>query len=241
MLGVVGNEEASSEPEQDAGAATASNHTGSADDSSNNGSEGRARYDAFFKSAPIVDRIQAEVNDSFSNAFSFESGASEIIDRFLWLGSKRDANNAAWLQSTGITHILNCADDSARGALTDVLKYCQLDAADDDEFQIIDASLTTAVGFIRSAVTCAAVREPARVLVHCHAGVNRSAAVVIGWLMQDGGLDVLSAVRKVWAARPIVLTNREFIRQLAMLSIRLEAEPELEPEPEPMSPEPEPE
>ena len=52
-----------------------------------------------------------------------------------------------------------------------------------------------------------------------HAGVNRSAAIVVAYLMEaratSRGMGAVSAVRKVWQARPIVLTNNNFIRQLA--------------------------
>ena len=64
-------------------------------------------------------------------------------------------------------------------------------------------------------------------------GVNRSAAIVVGYLATDSDMGVVAAVRQVWAARPIVLVNQDFIRQLAELELSLTAgRPEAQPKPQ---------
>jgi len=57
--------------------------------------------------------------------------------------------------------------------------------------------------------------------VHCHAGINRSAAIVVACLMHLHEMDALTAVLKVWTARPVILQNRAFVEQLAMLQLSL--------------------
>jgi len=64
---------------------------------------------------------------------------------------------------------------------------------DDDEFNIIEASFLAASIFIKQAEAA----PNGRIFVHCHAGVNRSATLVIAYLMKEQGLHVLDAVRQV--------------------------------------------
>jgi len=52
------------------------------------------------------------------------------------------------------------------------------------------------------------------VLVHCALGINRSAAVCVGYMMVDRRLSLLDATRIIKARRRIVLANKSFQRQL---------------------------
>uniref|UniRef100_A0A3B3QHE8 Dual specificity phosphatase 19b n=1 Tax=Paramormyrops kingsleyae TaxID=1676925 RepID=A0A3B3QHE8_9TELE len=52
------------------------------------------------------------------------------------------------------------------------------------------------------------------VLVHCNAGVSRSAAIVIGYLMSREGLAFNAALALVKAARPAIRPNPGFYEQL---------------------------
>lgn len=52
------------------------------------------------------------------------------------------------------------------------------------------------------------------VLVHCHAGVSRSATVVIAFLMHSESLSVDEALRELRKVRPCVQPNQGFIVQL---------------------------
>ncbi|KNC54523.1 endonuclease/exonuclease/phosphatase family protein [Thecamonas trahens ATCC 50062] len=55
------------------------------------------------------------------------------------------------------------------------------------------------------------------VIIHCAAGVSRSAACVIAYLMRSCDLDFLAAHAQVKAARPAIAPNPGFVRQLAVL------------------------
>ena len=62
--------------------------------------------------------------------------------------------------------------------------------------------------------TCSRSVAGATVLVHCHAGVSRSASVVIGYLMYKEGLTWQEALDEVMDARPAVMPNQGFRSQL---------------------------
>ncbi len=59
--------------------------------------------------------------------------------------------------------------------------------------------------------------ESARIFVHCNAGVSRSAAAVIAYLMQRDGLDYGAALTAVKAKRPAARPNDGFAKQLKSL------------------------
>jgi hypothetical protein len=155
--------------------------------------------------------------------------ASEVIPGFLWLGGCHDARDSAWLDRTGITHILCCADSraglGAQACAEAGRQYMELGAEDVPGYDILGLHFDGARAFLRAA---RAGSEPAgecggggggsgggggeggeggvggegdgggrsRVLVHCYGGVNRSAAIVVGFLMAHGptGSCALAAV-----------------------------------------------
>ncbi|KAJ3116958.1 hypothetical protein HDU96_008248 [Phlyctochytrium bullatum] len=55
------------------------------------------------------------------------------------------------------------------------------------------------------------------VLVHCHAGVSRSATIVLAYLVRHAGLTLHEAWTTAYAARPIVRPNEGFARALQEL------------------------
>ena len=52
------------------------------------------------------------------------------------------------------------------------------------------------------------------VLVHCHGGVSRAAALVLAYLMKSEGLGYEEALRQLRTSRPVVQPNPGFIQQL---------------------------
>ena len=123
--------------------------------------------------------------------------ATEIIADFLWLGDEDDADDAEWLDDLGITHVLNCAGKAERGN-TCYRLYLELDAEDDPAYDLLAKHRAASLAFLGGAATQRAAGlglegiedgdedRPPRVLVHCVAGVNRSAAIVVAYLMQYG-------------------------------------------------------
>lgn len=55
------------------------------------------------------------------------------------------------------------------------------------------------------------------VLVHCMAGISRSATIVIGYLMISKGISLSAAFAHVKSARPCINPNDGFLRTLEEL------------------------
>ncbi|KAI8806031.1 protein-tyrosine phosphatase-like protein, partial [Cladochytrium replicatum] len=53
-----------------------------------------------------------------------------------------------------------------------------------------------------------------RVLVHCHAGVSRSATVVLAYLVMRCGMSLKDAWEVTYRSRPIVRPNEGFAKML---------------------------
>jgi atypical dual specificity phosphatase len=59
-----------------------------------------------------------------------------------------------------------------------------------------------------------ALQAGGRILVHCMAGVSRSAAIVIGYLMKNNSMNFETAYCHVKSKRPSVQPNSGFLKQL---------------------------
>lgn len=104
--------------------------------------------------------------------------AKEICPQ-VWVGSRADAHNPSFLYRHKIRHIINCSKDIP-------FKFPQLNGfripVDDDfsENATMARNLPIAVAAIESAVSFG----DQGVLVHCMAGMQRSACVVAALLMK---------------------------------------------------------
>lgn len=59
-----------------------------------------------------------------------------------------------------------------------------------------------------------ALSNGGNVLVHCYAGISRSASIVIAYIMKELNLDFDSAYNLVLRARPVISPNEGFEKQL---------------------------
>lgn len=154
---------------------------------------------------------------------------AEVVKGFLYLGGTVHASNEEFIQGAGIMHVLNCANLEARGVVNDV-RYHELCAQDTLRYDLLKNHMQEAHAFLRESGD-----EP--ILVHCYAGMNRSAALVVSYLMvygpsppapskeEEEAKSVTSgeqlcmsfdeAVRFVLEKRPYALSNPNFVKQLA--------------------------
>jgi len=136
------------------------------------------------------------------------------IQDFLFLGSQDAAANIAELESFKITHILNVAT-GIENAFPKEFIYCNVEILDVDEASIVDC-FPKCFAFIESAVN-----NNTGVLVHCNAGVSRSASVVIGYLMKVKRISYAEAFDIVKEKRSKIQPNRGFIEQLQIYEKQL--------------------
>jgi dual specificity phosphatase 12 len=92
---------------------------------------------------------------------------------------------------------------------------------EDEEGADLLAALPPAVAFLRAALGGGAGADGAppavgRVLLHCDAGVSRSAAIAAGYLVAAAGLSADAALAAVRAAHPPASPNDGFLAQLAL-------------------------
>mmetsp|Transcript_10306 Transcript_10306/g.35044 ORF Transcript_10306/g.35044 Transcript_10306/m.35044 type:complete len:225 (-) Transcript_10306:242-916(-) len=155
----------------------------------------------------------------------------------LFLGSIAAALDPEELHARRVTRVVNCLhEDNARFARvlpppTDrqlarlapydppgSLLYLSLDL-EDTPSQPLAHVLPRAVRFVRDSL-----RGGERVLVHCVAGMSRSAAVVTAHLMREEGLTAARALASVQRARPCANPNSGFRRDLLHWEAQLRGE-----------------
>lgn len=76
-----------------------------------------------------------------------------------------------------------------------------------------DEPIRAHFGRVNAYVT-AARRAGGTVLVHCHGGVSRAAALVLAYLIGEEGLSYSTAWERLRTARPVVAPNSGFVQQL---------------------------
>lgn len=143
----------------------------------------------------------------------------KVSDR-IWLGSMWDANDVDWLRSTGITHVINCAQTNDRfervtARAAGIRGAIVLDADDAPDYPILCLHSKAVKVYMNQVL-----KEPdTKVLIHCMAGVNRSAALVLAYMSDHEDPEVrrskfLHIYEHVLKQRPIILINDSFYEQL---------------------------
>ncbi|CAG2161560.1 unnamed protein product [Oppiella nova] len=131
---------------------------------------------------------------------------------FLFLGNEKDATDCHCLEQLGITYVLNITSqmpdtyDQRPG-----LRYKQLLAVD-SYHQNLKQYFEEAFDFIDEAR-----QKGCNVLVHCHAGISRSATITIAYLMRHLWMNLVDAYSLVKSKRPIISPNLNFMGQLLEL------------------------
>jgi protein-tyrosine phosphatase len=132
---------------------------------------------------------------------------------YLYVGGQQDAEDLAKLKLMGITHILNAAA-SLDSVFANQFVYLRSEL-DDDEDEDVVASFEEAFRHIEDAKTSGGA-----VLVHCVAGMSRSVAIVIAWLIHGENVSLLNALNMVRSRRPVALPNVGFRLALAHFEVK---------------------
>ncbi|KAJ3604036.1 hypothetical protein NHX12_028777 [Muraenolepis orangiensis] len=136
-------------------------------------------------------------------------GLCQITEQ-LYLSNARAATDASLLRRFKITCVINVSESEASRA------SCSEEVVDYVHIPVADSPLSTLCDhFHRVADRIELVRRSnGRTLVHCNAGVSRSATLCMAYLMKHRDETLLEAHRWVKSRRPIVRPNVGFWRQL---------------------------
>ena len=137
----------------------------------------------------------------------------------LFVGNGAHASDLKGLEKLNITAVLNCAPSVCKDPIaaykTRGIGYLALDAQDDRSFPLLEKCLPAATTFISKMHA-----EGRGVLVHCMAGVNRSATLAVAHLLLRERRNLLGLFAECSAARPSILQNPSFQLQLCSLAHR---------------------
>jgi len=145
--------------------------------------------------------------------FAEKRTLDEIIPG-LFLGCYLEARNKQLLQTSGITHILNAAEGLDNCFPAD-FTYRHVPMQDLDEQPLLP-HLQDNNSFID-----AALQQGGKVFVHCAAGISRSSASVIAYVMWKLGLKFKEALELTKRKHSQTSPNSGFVRQLREFEVIL--------------------
>ena len=131
--------------------------------------------------------------------------ANEILPR-LWLGNEYASRDEVFLSKNNITVIINATESVKFGGGTLIKHHMRIkldDSLKQKDFDIMTNMLPYAVQYLNYMLNT----EKRSVLVHCHAGMQRSAAIVAGYLMQYRNMTYKNSLRYIISRRPIAFLN----------------------------------
>ncbi|CAF3555278.1 unnamed protein product [Rotaria sordida] len=138
-------------------------------------------------------------------------GEMSLVLPHLYLGSLKDRTNSALMMKNKVKRILCIIDvpniivDKEEHKPTHILNIPAADVQEQDLAQYFEKCIE----FIHQARI-----EHENILVHCQAGVSRSATIVLAYIMTIGDYDVEKALQIVKGARGYIHPNPGFLTQL---------------------------
>eukprot|EP00667_Euglena_gracilis_P006290 EG_transcript_6347 len=164
-----------------------------------------------------IERWVRRVYDIVKTSYKTETlqRPAELLS-FLYLGDVTHARALPLLTAMGISAVLNCAPGmtyTTQDHYPPHFLFHAVHAEDTLDYRLLARHLDEACHAIEQARLMGR-----RILVHCFAGINRSATLCIAYLMVHLRWPLLAAVRHVYQARPIILTNRGFMAELVRLA-----------------------
>ncbi|KAF6103093.1 dual specificity phosphatase 2 [Phyllostomus discolor] len=149
----------------------------------------------------------AENSRSDPRAPYYDQGGPVEILPYLFLGSCSHSSDLQGLQACGITAVLNVSA-SCPNHFEGLLRYKSI-PVEDNQMVEISAWFQEAIGFIDSVKN-----SGGRVLVHCQAGISRSATICLAYLIQSHRVRLDEAFDFVKQRRGVISPNFSFMGQL---------------------------
>nr|XP_002731106.1 PREDICTED: dual specificity protein phosphatase 10-like [Saccoglossus kowalevskii] len=154
---------------------------------------------------------QAEITDftSRSHRNVFKHPPTPVLP-FLYVGGESDASDHELLKRLKISYILNMTSHIPLHfeSVTSKIKYKRLPASDNCQ-QNLRQYFEEAFEFIDDARY-----SGSSILVHCQAGISRSATITIAYIMKHTKMTMTDVYKYVKHKRPIISPNLNFMGQL---------------------------
>ncbi|GCC26743.1 dual specificity protein phosphatase 10 [Chiloscyllium punctatum] len=159
--------------------------------------------------AGAASAIPTQLPQSIPTTPDIENAELTPILPFLFLGNEQDAQDIEKMQRMNVGYIINVTTHLPlyhyeKG----IFRYKRLPATDSNK-QNLRQYFEEAFEFIEEAHQCGK-----GLLIHCQAGVSRSATVVIAYLMKHTRMTMTDAYKFVKGKRPIISPNLNFMGQL---------------------------
>ncbi|XP_060912300.1 uncharacterized protein si:dkey-175m17.7 [Labrus mixtus] len=159
-------------------------------------------------SLPLSSSLPASLSDESLMTPDAENAVVSAILPFLFLGNERDAQDLDLLMRLNIGYVVNVTTHLPLYHVNSGLRYKRLPATDNSK-QNLRQYFEEVFEFIEEAY-----QSGQGVLVHCQAGVSRSATIVIAYLMKHTLMTMTDAYKYVRSRRPVVSPNLNFMGQL---------------------------
>ncbi|KAH9249641.1 hypothetical protein BASA81_012610 [Batrachochytrium salamandrivorans] len=179
---------------------------------------------SFATSSTITLDVQSAISQPISHVAQAtcnpEMMIASEVKPFLYLGGDQFvARNRDYLHSLKIKHIVNCAGLSCENYFEDQFTYTTLDLSDTSKECIFNFMLQTITDIESQRLA------GNNVLVHCVAGISRSATLVAAYLMFIHGYCATDAIQELRKVRQCVDPNPRFIQELDRFRKRLDWQP----------------
>jgi len=160
------------------------------------------------KSTGIVGtKMNASKREPFNWEHYVDGQIDCIIEDFLYLS---DLEGLETMHQLGITHVVSLLSDST--IIQDPIEnHLRLHVFDDEKQSLVH------IFPVVFAYLDKCKENNHKVLVHCSAGISRSPAVVIAYLMHSKGMTIQEAYNHVWERRRVIYPNEGFMKQLNCL------------------------
>ncbi|KAM9327941.1 dual specificity protein phosphatase 16 [Pholidichthys leucotaenia] len=145
-------------------------------------------------------------------------GPTRILPH-LYLGCQRDVLNKDLMQQNDIAYVLNASNTCPKPDFIPESHFLRV-PVNDSFCEKILPWLDRSVEFIEKAKA-----SNARVLVHCLAGISRSATIAIGYIMKRMDMSLDEAYRFVKEKRPTISPNFNFLGQLLDFEKKIKSPP----------------
>ena len=142
-----------------------------------------------------------------------EAKFQKVIDG-LFIGPLQAAFLISELQKNNITHVVDLYNDKYFKH-HNYFEYFSVKVEDTPDTDI-RSHFDRVISFIDKG------RKKGGVLVHCQAGISRSASFVIAYLMKEEKMKLKDALQLVKSVRPIVSPNKGFLAQLSDFELEID-------------------